>query len=296
MGKAIIIKGANFAQVAVDTLEINVSAPSIGISLGGEVTIVSDNDVYYTTDGTTPTKQSTKYTAPFTVALNTTVKAVAFIGNIDSDVVSATYNASVLAPTISISKYGEVTITNNTTEATVYYNVNGASAPTSSDTEYTAPFTVENGDVVKAVAIYTGLAPSPVASATAVVEGPPLWNTIINGEGETSTLEGWFVSPLIPVAPSTPTLWTANKTGGVSKELIFVSKSDGKTKSDYWASNKLNSQGQWKFSTLANAAYCRICAKMGENGRGTAVYQDPNEQFGEETKLWEYDGSVPTTE
>lgn len=57
-----------------------------------EVTITSDNDVYYTTDGTAPTAASTKYEAPFTVDATTTVKAVAVDGEGNlSAVAEATY-------------------------------------------------------------------------------------------------------------------------------------------------------------------------------------------------------------
>lgn len=48
-------------------------------------------DIYYTTNGTEPSKTSTKYTAAFTVSENTTIKAIAYCGAEASDVVTRKY-------------------------------------------------------------------------------------------------------------------------------------------------------------------------------------------------------------
>ena len=56
------------------------------------VTITSDATVYYTTDGTTPSKTNgTEYTAPFEITATTTVKAVAVNEVGESEVAEATY-------------------------------------------------------------------------------------------------------------------------------------------------------------------------------------------------------------
>jgi hypothetical protein len=52
--------------------------------------------MYYTTDGTTPTTSSTKYTDPILVALTTTIKALAVGPDwSQSPVASATYTFPV---------------------------------------------------------------------------------------------------------------------------------------------------------------------------------------------------------
>lgn len=80
------------------SVEYKYSAPSLpttGIfTTTKNITIgtVSGADVYYTTDGTTPTNSSTKYTDAFDVTATTTVKAIAIDGDgLVSPVASATY-------------------------------------------------------------------------------------------------------------------------------------------------------------------------------------------------------------
>jgi uncharacterized repeat protein (TIGR02543 family) len=75
------------------------NAPTFNPAAGtyNEVTNVTisatDGDVYYTLDGTTPTKESNKYTAPIVLNTNgtTTIKAIAISGGSQSSVVTATY-------------------------------------------------------------------------------------------------------------------------------------------------------------------------------------------------------------
>ena len=65
-----------------------------------EVTITSDATVYYTTDGTTPSKTNgTVYIAPFEITATTTVKAVAVNEVGESDVAEATYTLFVVEET-----------------------------------------------------------------------------------------------------------------------------------------------------------------------------------------------------
>lgn len=96
MGKSLIIKGADFSAVAVEqiTPPTPTNAPTIIISTSGMVTISASGAtaIYYTTDGSIPTKNSTRYTTAFNVSNGTTVKAIAeFSSGSTSDVASKTY-------------------------------------------------------------------------------------------------------------------------------------------------------------------------------------------------------------
>ena len=71
-----------------------------------EVTITcstSGADIYYTVNGNDPTTSSTKYTAPFTLSANTTVKAISAKDGKTSDVVTAEYVFVALLPEDSVA-------------------------------------------------------------------------------------------------------------------------------------------------------------------------------------------------
>ena len=71
-------------------------SPASGTTFGNEgltVTISQANNkpVYYTLDGTTPSANSTLYSAPITITTTTTIKAIAYDGSNASNVATATY-------------------------------------------------------------------------------------------------------------------------------------------------------------------------------------------------------------
>lgn len=69
------------AKAAVEEdAPVSVAKPVISIDENGNVTITAAaGDIHYTTNGSTPTSASTKYTASFSVEDGTTVKAIAIV-------------------------------------------------------------------------------------------------------------------------------------------------------------------------------------------------------------------------
>lgn len=291
MGKALIIKGADFSQVAVDTIDIVVGQPTISIDLFGNVTISSPNgeDIYYTTDGSTPTNQSTKYTAGFVVQTNTTVKAVCYLGGNYSEVTSKLYDGTLQAPNINITPKGVVTIT-ATDNVSIRYTVDGQTDPTTSTgTVYSAPFTVEDGVEVRAIAFITSgstTISSSIATNTAVVpEGimaGKKFNSPIVGQLVSYTDDSErFVSPKISIAPKSTVTWD-NINGEYQVDYLVELSANGIV-TQYWNTKNLKS----RTVTLKdeNTAFIRISNKMGAQYAGVKIIQD-------NAILWAYDGST----
>jgi hypothetical protein len=109
----------------------------------------SGTAIYYTTDGTTPTTSSTKYTAPFLVNESEAVQAIAVIPGIPGSAVSSAFYTLVGAPSslaVSASALATTTATVNALVNTygmsgTYYFRYGTSSTTLSSVTATKPFT-----------------------------------------------------------------------------------------------------------------------------------------------------------
>ena len=141
----------------------NVTMSSNLTDIGGKI--------YYTTNGNDPRDPNSgriEYTGQLTIDATTTFKAVAFVGNLYSDVVEKTYTKQPAAPVITpnggtIYAATQVTITAEE-GATIYYTTDGSTPTPENGTQYTAPFTVSATTTVKARA-YVGDVYSSVTTA-----------------------------------------------------------------------------------------------------------------------------------
>jgi hypothetical protein len=121
--------------------------------------------IYYTTDSTTPTTSSPKYTGPITISSVNYLQTMAVAsGFTQSFAATANYVMTTGTPVITVSG-SKVSLSTVTPGATIYYTTSG-SAPSTSSTAYTGPFTITGTVTVKAMAGLRNWVNSAVASSS----------------------------------------------------------------------------------------------------------------------------------
>ncbi|MGA3223159.1 MAG: chitobiase/beta-hexosaminidase C-terminal domain-containing protein [Acidobacteriaceae bacterium] len=174
--------GAGYQVDVYGLLNQEAQAPAPVISPAGgayngpqQITITDTNStaaIYYTTDGSTPTTASTRYTGPFQLSSDSTLQAIASAsGYLQSAVASATYsfNTQAAAPQFSpaagsYTAAQTVSISDSTAGATIYYTTNG-STPTTASSVYAGPISVSSTTTINAIAVLSGLTNSNLATA-----------------------------------------------------------------------------------------------------------------------------------
>jgi hypothetical protein len=208
--------------------------------------------IYFTTDGTTPTANSARYTGLISIAVTTTLKAIAIAPNYgNSSVLTATYTL-LLQPTATpafspaagtYNTAQSVVISDATPNATIYYTTDG-STPTSLSAVYSGPITVSANETLRAVAIASGYSVSSYISAAYTIAQSALATpTFSVAAGTYSTAQTVAISDTATNATicyttdgSTPTSASAVYSGPISvsatETLKAVAYKSGYTQSE----------------------------------------------------------------
>ena len=118
-------------------------------------------DIYYTIDGSLPTKSSKKYAKAFEQISSCTIKAIAFENNKTSSTAILELNTlMVLSPRVFptnqfFNKEIEVSLTSHTKDAEIYYTTDH-SKPDKTSLKYKRPITIQKTSNLRAIAIKDG--------------------------------------------------------------------------------------------------------------------------------------------
>jgi hypothetical protein len=148
--------------------------PALGTFTTPQMVTISDATaratIYFTTNGNTPTTNSTKYTGPIKVSATETLEAMAVAaGYLNSAVATAKYTLVAATPSFSpaagtFNAAPTVAISSATPGAIIYYTANGTT-PTTNSTKYIGPIKVSATETLEAIAAATGYSNSAVATA-----------------------------------------------------------------------------------------------------------------------------------
>lgn len=125
--------------------------------------------LYYTTDGSLPTRKSIPYTEPFTLTQDSVIQAVGIDCYGTRTPVSDAVAVSCVQPVQVVSyKEGRLELSSGTPGAEIYYTTDG-STPTTQSTLYKDEIQTKND--VKAIAVREGNMPSAVTTVTITKHG-----------------------------------------------------------------------------------------------------------------------------
>lgn len=239
-------------EVAVQKPVVTATPASRTFYGSQSVTLSADKvgaKIYYTTNGTEPSESNGEgYSVPLSFTETTTLKAVAVLDGVSSEVLTATYTkgtptVAVTAPSSTFETSLEVTITATPSDAKIYYTTDGTE-PSIDGTSYDSPvkFTISENTTLKAIAILNGVS-SEVATATYTKNGQTTYsgNLWVKGPAYSGDADSWDVKKL------------KNENGIFKFEIKSVETSGSQA-------------GQFVISTADNAADAGVMHIEGQSG------------------------------
>lgn len=164
-----------------DSPTISADVKAGTVEKGTKVTLTSDienTEIFYTIDGTTPSRNSTKYTQPIVINTSLTLKARGYVGNTEGAVFTRKYTVSlekiqlVASPSGGEVSKGTIVYINssNVPDADIYYTLDGSN-PTKNSNKYKSwGITINEDCTLKAIAYKDGYDDSNVLTQIYVIE------------------------------------------------------------------------------------------------------------------------------
>ena len=238
--------------------------------------------IYYTTNGTAPTINSSVYSGAITVTSPESIEAIAVAGSYSNSAVAAAYynvNLPIAAtPTFSLASgtymgAPTVTISDATPGATIYYAINGT--PTTGSTVYSGPITILSTETLNAIAVEYEYASSAVATAAYTITPlaattPGEWTWVAGGTSWNSGVWGTLGTPApanIPGVRQSAATWTDPSGhfwlfGGLGNDINW----NGGDLNDLWEYNPAANLWTWVSGSSTLSCGSNGCSQPGVYG------------------------------
>ena len=145
----------------VETPEIVFNGINASMSCG-----TAGATIYYTTDGTTPTEESLRYTKPVKLTTSCTVKAIAMKENFNNSLVATNRfersEHTAETPQFQRLQDSVMIVTSNVEGTVIYYTLDGTDPTTGSDI-YSKPIPVSGNCTLKVMVVQPDFFPSDIA-------------------------------------------------------------------------------------------------------------------------------------